>query len=163
LPVNSSKKSKRWENPLIFTPATAADLDALMEIEGRSFPSPWSRQFFQAELEKPYATVLVARTPTPGNENILGYIVFWLLFDELHILNLAVCPSCRRRGIATRLLEEVLHQARAHGCRIAWLEVRSSNLPALSLYSSLGFRQIGVRKGYYHDTGEDALIFSCQL
>ncbi len=135
-----------------------------MEIERQSFPSPWPRQFFLAELSQPHSTTLLARLtePTPGGP-VVGYIVYWLLIDELHILNLAVHPAWRRRGIAQRLLKEALQQARERGCCIAWLEVRPSNAAALSLYQTFGFQLIMTRKGYYSDTGEDALILSCTL
>ena len=161
--MNFSKKSKQGEVPLAISPATPADLDAILEIENQSFPSPWTRPLFLAEFTKPYATILVARAPGADANPILGYVVFWLLFDELHILNLAVSPSCRRQGIATNLLAETSRRARARGCQTAWLEVRPSNQAALALYTSLGFRPVMRRTGYYEDTGEDALVMSCPL
>ncbi len=134
-----------------------------MEIERQSFPSPWPRQFFLSELSQPHSTTLVARHPASAGGQIIGYIIFWILIDELHILNLAVHPSYRRRGIARRLLHEAMHRARVRGCHTAWLEVRPSNLAARRLYESCGFRLLMTRKRYYDDTGEDALVLSREL
>lgn len=143
---------------MLITPATAADVAAIVAIEQQSFTSPWPCQFFQAELAQPHSRTLVARLlPHQGGE-ILGYIIFWLLLDELHILNLAISPAWRRQGLARRLLQEAFRQAQAHGCQSAWLEVRPSNQPARQLYASFGFRQVMTRKRYYEDTGEDAII-----
>ncbi|MGQ9922168.1 MAG: ribosomal protein S18-alanine N-acetyltransferase [Desulfobacca sp.] len=161
MPANSCRKNKAVPLPLVLAGATPADLEAIVKIERQSFSSPWPAQFFAAELSQPHSTTLVARDPAAGR--VSGYIIFWIIIDELHILNLAVHPACRRRGIARRLLREALQRAAERRCRTAWLEVRPSNTAALSLYQSLGFRQITTRKRYYDDTGEDALILSREL
>ncbi|MBW1953122.1 MAG: ribosomal protein S18-alanine N-acetyltransferase, partial [Deltaproteobacteria bacterium] len=142
--------------PVAFRPATASDVDAIWAIEQVSFPSPWPRFSFWEELRNPISHVLVAGSP-PYSEEIWGYVVYWLVADEMHILNLAVHPAYRRQGIARRLLQEALHRARGLGARQAWLEVRPSNQAAQSLYHSLGFKPVATRKRYYHNTGEDAL------
>jgi ribosomal-protein-alanine N-acetyltransferase len=89
-----------------------------------------------------------------------GYLIFWVVLDEMHILNLAVHPDHRRRSMARRLLAEGLAQARILGAELAWLEVRPSNFAALGLYKSFGFKEVGRRPRYYDDTQEDALLLT---
>jgi ribosomal-protein-alanine N-acetyltransferase len=91
-----------------------------------------------------------------------GYLIFWVVADEMHILNLAVHPKHRRQGIARRLLAEGLTQARELGANLAWLEVRPSNTPARALYASFGFTEVGRRPQYYDDTSEDALLLTLE-
>lgn len=157
MPVNCCIKNNPGLPELQLAPAEIADLDALLLIESRSFSSPWTRQQFLSEFQQPYAFVLVVRKP--GLKTILGYIVYWLLFDELHILNLAVSPEARRQGIGRTLVEKTLKTAKSRQCQSAWLEVRPSNLAAIALYQSQGFEAVMTRKRYYSDTGEDALIY----
>ena len=144
-------------------PATPADLPELAAIERDSFSHPWSLAQFQSELAKPFSHTLVAVLQDGDHSIIVGYVVFWLVADELHLLNLAVAPLWRRRGIGRLLLTTVLRQAREAGAEYAWLEVRPSNTAALALYHSLGFYQVMVRKRYYAETGEDALILMLPL
>lgn len=140
--------------------ATLQDLDAILAIEAQSFPSPWSRQNFLGELSHPHAHLLVAGPDPPAPGEVWGYILFWLVIDEMHLLNLAVHPARRRQGLGRRLLTHALAVARRHQAVTAWLEVRPSNQPALQLYRSLGFVQVASRPRYYSDTGEDALILA---
>jgi len=128
------------------------DLDSVLAIESLSFSSPWSRGSFEAELLKPFGVPLVCTT---GGE-IAGYIVAWRIEDELHIANLAVHPARRRKGIADSLLRRVLEAE--SDARWIGLEVRASNAPARALYRKFGFREAGIRKGYYADKGEDAIV-----
>ncbi|MFP3868344.1 MAG: ribosomal protein S18-alanine N-acetyltransferase [Desulfobacteraceae bacterium] len=146
--------------PVAFRLATAADVEEIWAIEQVSFPTPWPRFSFWEELENPLSHLLVAGPPPPHPEEIWGYVIYWLVADEMHILNLAVQPAYRRQGIARRLLLEALRRARALGAKQAWLEVRPSNQAAQSLYHSLGFKPVAIRKRYYHNTGEDALILA---
>jgi len=131
------------------------DLNDVLVIERASFSMPWSRGAFLYEVEQNQ----VARCWV-GREDgrLVGYICLWEVADELHITNVAVHPDARRRGVARALLESVLDRARAGGSRIVVLEVRPSNVEALTLYESFGFRVVGRRRGYYYDTGEDALV-----
>ena len=140
--------------------AGLADVAAIWAIEKLSFPLPWSRWNFLAELGHPMSHTLVAGPSSPGPWKVWGYIVFWVVADEMHILNLAVHPDYRRQGIGQRLLTEALNQARALGAAVAWLEVRPSNSPALNLYHSLGFKEVGRRPHYYNDTQEDAILLA---
>ena len=140
--------------------AGLTDVRSLWEIEKVSFPSPWSLWCFLAEYANSKSTILVAGPPPPEPWETRGYIIYWILADEMHLLNLAVHPDQRRRGIARSLLTAALDKARAQGAAVVWLEVRPSNAAALSLYHSFGFQEIGIRPGYYTDNGEDALIYA---
>lgn len=137
----------------------AADLDEVDALQQSSFSNPWSLELLQKELANEWSTVLLAEETAEGAaRRILGFVIFWLVHDEVHILNVAVAPARRREGLARTLLAECLAQGRSASARLATLEVRGSNVPALSLYRSLGFRQAGVRKSYYVDNGEDAVV-----
>lgn len=137
-----------------------ADLPEVLIIERASFSMPWSRGAFLYEIEQNQ----VARCWV-GREDgrIVGYICLWEVADELHVTNVAVHPEARRRGIARALLESVFARARAAGARMVLLEVRPSNGEAIALYESFGFRSVGRRRGYYYDTGEDALVMEAQV
>ena len=137
-----------------------ADLSDVLAIERASFSMPWSRGAFLYEIEQNQ----VARCWI-GRENgrVVGYICLWEVADELHITNVAVHPEARRHGIARSLLESVFERARAGSARMVLLEVRPSNVEARALYESFGFRVVGRRRGYYYDTGEDALVMEADL
>ena len=136
------------------------DINGIWAIEKISFPTPWSRFSFLAELGHSLSHTLVAGPPPPQRWQVWAYLIFWVVADEMHILNLAVHPQHRRLGLARRLLAVSMAQARELGARVAWLEVRPSNAPALSLYYSFGFREAGRRPRYYEDTQEDALLLA---
>lgn len=131
------------------------DLDALEEIERQSYPAPWSRSMFAAELQKPGALALGAYRHT--NE-LVGYAIVSRYVDAWHVMNIAVAPAFRRRGIARTLLERLFEVTAADSRRGYTLEVRVSNAEAIRLYERLGFRARGIRRGYYTDNREDALI-----
>lgn len=132
-----------------------ADLPQVLEIEHLSYPTPWSRRAFVSELtENAYAHYLAAKS----GSRLLGYVGMWLVLDEAHITNVAVHPASRHQGVGRLLMETAIHLTEEHGCRTTTLEVRRTNQVAQSLYRSLGFQVTGVRKGYYTDNGEDALI-----
>jgi ribosomal-protein-alanine N-acetyltransferase len=143
---------------------TADDLDEVLPIERASFRTPWSRGAFLYELKQNHvARCWVARgegSPAPA---VVGYLCLWEIGPEIHITNLAVHPDWRRQGIARVLLGRTLEDARRRRLRLAILEVRPNNIEALGLYEGLGFRVIGRRKGYYVDTGEDALVMEADL
>ena len=102
----------------------------------------------------------MAGPPPPQRWEVWGYLIYWVVADEMHILNLAVHPQQRRRSLARLLLTTSMTQARELGAQVAWLEVRPSNHPALHLYQSLGFKKVGRRPRYYDDTQEDALLLA---
>ena len=147
-------------SPPFIRRAGLTDVRSLWEIEKVSFPSPWSLWCFLAEYANSKSTILVAGPPPPEPWETWGYIIYWILADEMHLLNLAVHPAQRRRGLARSLLTAALDKARAQGAAVVWLEVRPSNTAALALYRSFGFKEIGIRPGYYTDNGEDALIYA---
>jgi [ribosomal protein S18]-alanine N-acetyltransferase len=133
-----------------------SDLDEILFIEKSSFLSPWSRCAFENEMRAVYAFPMVMTYQDPPV--IRGYLCFWIVSDECHILNLAVHPACRRRGIASRLITHLLEYCERKRIGNCYLEVRISNRVAKSLYLKFGFQEEGCRRQYYSDTGEDALI-----
>jgi [ribosomal protein S18]-alanine N-acetyltransferase len=134
-------------------PLQMSDLTAVEEIERRSYPTPWSRSMFAGEVAKPGSLCLGA---FDGDE-LVGYMIISRYVDAWHVMNVAVDPRYRRRGIATRLLDR-LFDVTDHTERGYTLEVRVSNTAAIELYERAGFRRRGVRRGYYTDNREDALI-----
>jgi ribosomal-protein-alanine N-acetyltransferase len=137
------------------------DLDEVLEIERASFATPWSRAAFRYEItQNRVARCFVVRA---AGSPVLGYLCLWEIGHEIHITNLAVHPDHRRQGLARALLGPVLEDGRERGVTLAFLEVRPANTQAIGLYESLGFRMIGRRKGYYFDTGEDALVMEAPL
>jgi ribosomal-protein-alanine N-acetyltransferase len=132
------------------------DLNAIEEIERRSYPTPWSRSMFAGEVSKP--TSLCVGAFEPERDVLVGYIIVSRYVDAWHVMNIAVAPEHRRRGTARQLLEHLFETTLDDGQRGYTLEVRVSNAGAISLYESLGFRSRGIRRGYYTDNREDALI-----
>ncbi len=150
--------STRSDN-LLITPMRREDLDEIIEIEGASFSMPWPRKSFEIELSREYASTFVLREKGLSGESVLGYLCAWQVMEEVHILNLAVRRSARRRGHAGRLIEAAIaHHGQKQVKRFV-LEVRENNKAGIALYESLGFSQWGVKRRYYADTGEDALIY----
>lgn len=135
-------------------PMTEADLDGVLAIESHSFPNPWSRTHFLDELKSSYAFPMVALDPEGV---VIGYICPMLLFDEGHILDVAVHKDFRGHGLGRLLVERVLDECRQGGAEFVSLEVRPSNHDAIALYVKLGFRETGRRKRYY-ENGEDAIL-----
>ncbi len=147
------ENSKRQEE-IIFRPMNGRDLDVVAKIEQASFSVPWSRQAFSEELSNERARYIVGETAG----EIVSYLGMWLVFGEADILNVAVHPKRRGRGIGRRMLEFALALAQKEGCQAATLEVRRSNDAAIALYAGLGFVFGGVRKNYYTRPTEDALL-----
>lgn len=136
------------------------DLDEVLAIERVSFSMPWSRGAFVYEIEQNrVARCWVMR----DTDRVVGYVCLWEVADELHITNIAVDPVHRRQGIGRTLLGGILEDARERRLRLVVLEVRPSNREAVTLYESFGFRVVGRRRGYYYDTGEDALVMEALL
>jgi ribosomal-protein-alanine N-acetyltransferase len=131
-----------------------ADVDAIDEIEQRSMPAPWSRMMFVSEIAKPTSICLGAFV----DDRLVAYVIVSRYVDAWHVMNLVVTPEHRREGIAKRLLNAVFESAGDDDTRGFTLEVRVSNDAAIDLYENLGFRGQGIRRGYYTDNREDALI-----
>ncbi|MFS8741644.1 ribosomal protein S18-alanine N-acetyltransferase [Synechococcus sp. WC10meta] len=142
-----------------------AALPQLLELDRRCYGGHWGEQGYRAELERPTSLVIGAVAEPEGAcgsllsspGTLVGFGILWRIEEEAHIISLAVDPAHRRRGLGRRILEELLSQARAAGCRWATLEVRASNQAAIRLYESAGFQLLGRRKGYYN--GEDGLVY----
>jgi ribosomal-protein-alanine N-acetyltransferase len=135
-----------------------SDLDQAMRIEQECFQSPWKRQFFLADLNRPESLCLAAR----AGERLLGYAVVWRAEDELHLANIAVAPEVRHQGIGAELLRVVLDHGRELVAKRIYLEVRVGNLVAQQFYRKFGFFQTYLRREYYPDK-EDALVLEREL
>ena len=136
---------------------TMADVDGVAAVEAATFPTPWSRDAFISEMKNVAARYLVAEK----DGRIIGYAGAWIILDESHITNIAVLKDERGQGIGRALTHGLMQYLSNLGAAYATLEVRKSNEVAQSLYVSLGFIKLGVRKRYYEDNGEDALIMVC--
>jgi len=146
--------------PLVVDAMQPGDLEEVLAIEQASFSMPWSRGAFVYEMQQNrVARCLVTR----DDGHVVGYLCLWEIGDEVHITNIAVHPGQRRRGIARTMLSGVLDEARRRGAGVVVLEVRPSNTEAIGLYGTFGFRVVGRRRGYYYDTGEDALVMELSL
>jgi ribosomal-protein-alanine N-acetyltransferase len=145
-------------------PMTLADLEAVEFIDRVSFPTPWPKEAFLFELKENRPSVCwVAELKSRDSEPlIVGSVVIWLVVDEAHIGTLAVRPGYRQQGVAQRLLATALVECVRRGATKALLEVRVSNLPAHDLYRKFGFSAVGVRRGYYQNTGEDAVLMTLE-
>jgi len=142
------------DDGVIIRRMTEADLGQAVELELRCFSVPWTRGMLEEELANEHALYLAAA----AGEQILGYAGAWLVFEEGHITNIAVDPNARRKGIGRLLLTALLEGMQGGGVTSATLEVRRGNAAAIALYASFGFTVEGIRRGYYPDNHEDALI-----
>lgn len=136
---------------------TMADVDGVAAVEAVTFPTPWSRDAFVSEMKNVAARYLVAER----NGTVIGYAGAWIILDESHITNIAVLQAERGKGIGRALTAGLMQYLSNLGAAYATLEVRKSNEVAQNLYKSLGFIKLGVRKRYYEDNDEDALIMVC--
>lgn len=134
-------------------------LEAILEIENASFPSPWSRNAFIQEFGNPVSHLWAL----VEDDVLVGYICFWMFDSEIQLINVAVKPEKRGKGFGHHLLRGMIETGIARGMHYVWLEVRTSNLPAMRLYQKLGFAVVGRRTGYYRDTKEDAMVMSLPL
>jgi len=144
---------------MVFRPMLAADLDQVAAIERVSLPSPWSKELFEAELKRDQARYFVAEE----GGRVAGYMGYWEAPQEAHIINLAVAPEFRKKGLGAAMLGHVLEFARKTGAGLATLEVRDSNEAARKLYEKCGFRFVAIRKKYYADNQEDAVVMIREL
>jgi ribosomal-protein-alanine N-acetyltransferase len=140
--------------PLTLRPLAAGDVPAVAQIERQVFSDPWPESFFHGELKQPAVYAMIAER----EGRLAGYLVAWIAGGVGHLGNLAVTPGQRRRGVARRLLDDLLARAVEARVHSLSLEVRVSNFAAQGLYRAHGFRLAGLRRGYYRDTAEDALV-----
>lgn len=139
---------------LRFVPLSKDLIDEILVIESSTHSAPWSRKSFENELEHKYGVFLIALV----EGKVIGYGGTWVLVDEAHVTNVVVSPEFRGQGIGRKLMNEMLLKAREKGAVCATLELRKSNEVALKLYESMGFKMATVRKAYYPDNQEDAIV-----
>ncbi len=133
------------------------DLRTVIALEREIFPDPWSREAFRREVEA--AGVSWTRVAVDADTgSVIGYLVAWFVFDEVHLANVAVAPDARRRGVAQRFLDELAEEGRKRKARFIVLEVRRSNAAARRLYERNDYYTVDVRKGYYRNNREDAMV-----
>jgi ribosomal-protein-alanine N-acetyltransferase len=143
---------------------TEVDLRDVLTIERCSFPLPWSEGMFKAELSLDFSHNFAAKLNHGGNEEVLvGYICFWVIEGEAHLLNIAVKPDYRRMGLGKHLMRFLIDFCRTEKVERLTLDVRPSNSSAIEMYRKMGFRKEGLRPRYYADNGEDALIMGLKL
>ena len=139
---------------MIFRPMLEIDLEQVVEIEKASMPSPWSKELFEEELRREAAHYFVVEE---GGQ-VAGYMGYWEAPQEAHIINLAIGPAFRRKGLGRQMIETCMEFARKRGAGLATLEVRESNGAAKRLYEGCDFRTVAIRKKYYSDNQEDAVV-----
>jgi ribosomal-protein-alanine N-acetyltransferase len=146
------------------SPMQRADLEEVLEIERHAFGSPWSRQIFLEELDREWAHLeLLRERQKDGRSVVVAFCNYWLVRDEVHLLNIATHPDRRRNGHARALLAHVVDFARRHLCRYVTLEVRRSNVGAIDLYRQFEFQAVGIRPKYYVEDQEDAVVMLLEL
>lgn len=128
--------------------------EGILEIETASFPSPWTADAFREEARRSFSHLWVL----VENSDVVGYVCFWVMAGEVHLMNIAVHPENRCKGLGRYLLHRMIAAGIRGGARCALLEVRPSNVSARTLYKKSGFREVGRRPKYYRDTGEDAIL-----
>jgi [ribosomal protein S18]-alanine N-acetyltransferase len=148
------RSPKKWGVDMQLRKMLRADISRVMEIEAQCFEDPWSLDIMAGELTNPISSSLVLEE----DGQILGFVVFWMVSDEFHLLDVAVCDEAKGRGLGRLLVSEAMDQGLKRALRYAILEVRESNSQALGLYRSLGFEVVGRRTKYYVNNGEDALM-----
>lgn len=138
-----------------FRKMTIYDVNEVYEIEKQSFTLAWTKEAFEQEmLKNEFAYYVLAET----QEGVVGYCGMWLVMDEAHITNIAISPKERGKKFGEALMREAIKTAKAQGAKLMTLEARVSNIAALNLYKKLGFKNGGIRKGYYTDNQEDAIV-----
>ena len=145
---------------LRFEVASPEDLPGVLAVEGGAYIDPWPEEAFLGEVDNTCSTLLVAKD---ADGAIVGHMVYWELPGEVQLQNIGVHPDARRRGIGRKLMTYLIDEARRAKAEMIHMEVRTSNVPAITLYRSLGFDEMGVRKGYYRVGSEDALLMSLSL
>lgn len=138
---------------------TEVDLDDIMQIEMESFNYPWKRETFESELQNTYSRFFIARV----NNIAAGFIIYWDIPYEIHLINIAVRPAYKRMGIGSFLLKEMIDYAKSTSKQLITLEVRPSNIAARYFYRKHGFVEIYVREKYYIDNDEDAIVMELAL
>lgn len=149
-------------SPTVVRPMGEKDLPRVYEIDVLSSGLPWTERSYRFELtQNPNARLWVAETVSEGIEpQVVAFLIIWIIVDETHIANVAVHPDYRRRGIGLKLLKTGVESSWQEEAQIAYLEVRRGNQGAQALYRKMGFIEVGIRRHYYHDTHEDAILMN---
>lgn len=157
--VGATRSTSKEATHIRVRPATARDLEEVLQVEEEAYSTPWSRTSFMAVLRRAQALFLVVEL----EGRVSAHGVLWWVEDEGELANLAVDPSCQGRGLGRRLLDRLLADAAGEGVRRVFLEVRESNAPALALYRRRGFSVVGRRPDYYRRPREDAWVLELEL
>lgn len=150
----AKKTATRPNAPIRLRPIQSGDIDRILEIEAQWNALAWSRTSFEAEIAHEFGITVVA---VSGDE-VVGYASAWLVIDEIHITTIGVDKEFHGLKIGTRLMKELLVRGKESGAHCSTLEVRTSNEPAINLYKALGYKPAGIRKRYYSNNREDALV-----
>ena len=148
---------------VLYRRASSDDLPALLELEGRCFERPWPAGAFENELAQPFAELWLAFCGEDEADGPVGYVDFHVVADEITILNIAVEPAVRGRGLGAELMGLIERRGQERGGETVFLEVRRSNTVGLALYRKAGYEQIGLRRRYYQADGEDAVVMAKRL
>jgi ribosomal-protein-alanine N-acetyltransferase len=140
----------------ITTQNLLSHLPDILNIERVSFPSPWGRESFEHEVKNPLSRFWGILS----DNGLVAYICFWVAGGEIHLMNIAVHPGMRKRGLGQLLMDKLFQTGVDEGVQKIWLEVRPSNEDARTLYTGMGFTEVGRRRRYYTDTGEDAIVMA---
>ncbi len=157
----SMSEQKAPQESMSIRPATSDDIQAVLEIERQCMPAPWTEEHFRSEFDKPYSRFLVI-TDDETDSIVAGFIVYWLMFDECQILDVAVALQYRGMGYGKKLVRQAVSEALKKGLKKAVLDVRVSNDPAIQLYQGIGFTITQKRKKFYTD-GEDAYLMELPI
>lgn len=144
---------------LTFTEIKETDAEELAILDKECFSVPWSYSSFLNDAKNPLSYYIIARF----NEKIVGYAGFWKVFEEAQITNVAVLKDYRHKKIGYKIIEKLIELAKKNEINIMTLEVRESNIPAISLYKKFGFKEVGVRKDYYKNPLENAILMDLEI
>jgi ribosomal-protein-alanine N-acetyltransferase len=153
----------RFSSFVMIEEMTVQDMEQIMAIEKVSFPTPWSENMFRKELKVSMSRNFVARIKAERGKELIGYMNYWIYAGESHLNNIAVRRDYRRKGIASKLMTEMIRKSLKEGAALGTLEVRRTNGAAIRLYERYGYILKGVRPNYYDDTKEDGLIMWCDF
>ena len=146
------------KDKISFRYATKDDIKTIASLEPIIFSEPWTEEMVRADVEARISRYIIAEIDDGvGNARVVGYLGYWLVFDECSINNVAVIPELQGQGIGDMLMEKVIGETEGYGARVWVLEVRAGNEAAIALYKKYGFTNVGTRKGYY-ENGEDAIM-----
>ncbi|MCX7943644.1 MAG: ribosomal protein S18-alanine N-acetyltransferase [Deltaproteobacteria bacterium] len=146
-------------NTIFFKRVTKNDIDDIVLIENESFKHPWKKETFESELNNPYSRFFIAKK----ENSPAGFIIYWDIPYEIHLINIAVRPQFRRMNIGSMLLGEMIKYAKDKKKHLITLEVRISNIGAINFYKKFGFKEAGIREKYYVDNDEDAIVMELYI